>query len=205
MARVLAREREQPLVRDRDQRVDHAGAAPRGPARRGARAACPSKRKGLVTTPTVSAPALARDLRDDGRRAGAGAAAHAGGDEDHVGAREQLLDALLVLERGLAARSRDWRRRRGRAVDVGARAGACTAPRLCSSACASVLAAMNSTPSRPELIIVLTALPPPPPTPMTLIEARIRGEPSKAIISPPSVSIASSGSRTGPRAPLPGS
>ena len=46
----------------------------------------PSKRNGLVTTPTVSAPS-ARDLRDDRRRAGAGAAAHAGGDEHHVGAR----------------------------------------------------------------------------------------------------------------------
>ena len=30
--------------------------------------------------------AVARDLRDDRRRAGAGAAAHAGGDEHHVGA-----------------------------------------------------------------------------------------------------------------------
>ena len=29
---------------------------------------------------------FARELRDDGRRAGAGAAAHAGGDEHHVGA-----------------------------------------------------------------------------------------------------------------------
>ena len=31
-----------------------------------------------------------RDLRDDGRCAGAGAAAHAGGDEDHIGALEHL-------------------------------------------------------------------------------------------------------------------
>ncbi len=43
--------------------------------------------------------------------------------------------------------------------------------RLVSSACASVLAAMNSTPSRPLAIIVLSAFPPPPPTPMTLIRA----------------------------------
>ncbi len=42
---------------------------------------------------------------------------------------------------------------------------------LALSACASVLTTMNSTPSRPKLIIVLTALPPEPPTPMTLIRA----------------------------------
>ena len=36
---------------------------------------------------------FARELRDDGRRAGAGAAAHAGGDEDHVRAGDALLDA----------------------------------------------------------------------------------------------------------------
>ena len=44
-----------------------------------------------------------RDLRDDRRRARPGAAAHAGGDEDHVGAADELLDALHVLERRLAA------------------------------------------------------------------------------------------------------
>src|SRR5690606_5191192 len=36
-------------------------------------------------------------------------------------------------------------------------------------ACASVLATMNSTPSRPSAIMLLTALPPPPPTPITVI------------------------------------
>ena len=40
---------------------------------------------------------------DDGRRAGAGAAAHAGGEEDHVGAFERLEDLLGVLQGGLAA------------------------------------------------------------------------------------------------------
>ncbi len=38
-----------------------------------------------------------------------------------------------------------------------------------SNACASVLAATNSTPSRPELIILLIALPPAPPTPKIVI------------------------------------
>ena len=65
---------------------------------------------------------FAGELRDDGRRAGAGAAAHAGGDEDHVGAGDELLDALHVLERRLAAllgvgagaeAARDVRRRCG--------------------------------------------------------------------------------------------
>src|SRR5437868_7441274 len=37
----------------------------------------------------------------------------------------------------------------------------------------SVLAAMKSTPSRRDSIIVLIALPPPPPTPITLILARL--------------------------------
>src|SRR5690625_6363924 len=41
-----------------------------------------------------------------------------------------------------------------------------------SSACASVLMAMNSTPFRPDSIIRLTALTPPPPTPTTLMTAR---------------------------------
>ena len=58
----------------------------------------PSNRNGLVTMPTVSAPHVARHLGDDRRRAGAGAAAHAAGDEDHVGAlqrREHLVAVLL--------------------------------------------------------------------------------------------------------------
>jgi hypothetical protein len=46
---------------------------------------------------------VTRDLRDDRRRAGARAAAHAGGDEDHVRALERVLDALHLLERALLA------------------------------------------------------------------------------------------------------
>ena len=41
-----------------------------------------------------------------------------------------------------------------------------------SSAWASVLTAMNSTPRRPASTIRLTALVPPPPTPTTLMTAR---------------------------------
>ena len=54
---------------------------------------------------------LARDLRDDRRAAGAGAAALAGGDEHHVGALEHLFDLLGVVLGGPAA-------------DLGIRAGA---------------------------------------------------------------------------------
>ena len=46
-----------------------------------------------------------------------------------------------------------------------------TSARLWSSACSSVLAAMNSTPARPTSTIRFTAFPPPPPTPTTLIRA----------------------------------
>ena len=41
---------------------------------------------------------VAREPRDHRGRAGAGAAAHAGGDEDHVGALQQALDLVLLLE-----------------------------------------------------------------------------------------------------------
>ena len=53
------------------------------------------------------------DLGDDRRAAGAGAAALAGGDEDHVGALEHLLDLVAVLLGGLAADLGVAARRRG--------------------------------------------------------------------------------------------
>ena len=46
---------------------------------------------------------LLRDLRDDRRATGAGAAALARGDEHHVGALQHLFDLLAVLLGGLAA------------------------------------------------------------------------------------------------------
>ena len=63
----------------------------------------PSNANGLVTTATVRMPMLLRDVGDHRRGAGAGAAAHAGGDEQHVGAVDQLGDAVAVLHRGVAA------------------------------------------------------------------------------------------------------
>jgi hypothetical protein len=44
-------------------------------------------------------------FRHDRGRAGAGAAAHAGGDEHHVGAFQHFGDALAILQRGLATDS----------------------------------------------------------------------------------------------------
>ena len=55
-----------------------------------------------------------RDLGDDGCAAGAGAAALAGGDEDHVGAAQGLFDLFRVVLGRAAARPRGRRLRRGR-------------------------------------------------------------------------------------------
>ena len=63
----------------------------------------PSKVNGRVTTPMVRAPSDPGDPGDDGRATGAGAAALARGDEDHVGALEDLLDLLGVVLGGLLA------------------------------------------------------------------------------------------------------
>ena len=62
----------------------------------------PSKVKGRVTTPMVSAPRPLAISATTGARAGPGAAALAGGDEDHVGALERLLDLGPVLLGGQA-------------------------------------------------------------------------------------------------------
>ena len=63
----------------------------------------PSKQNGRVTTPMVSAPMLSRDLGDDGRGTGTGAATLAGGDEHHVGALDHLFDLVAVRFGGVAA------------------------------------------------------------------------------------------------------
>jgi hypothetical protein len=113
---------------------------------------------------------LAGDLGDDRRAAGAGAAALAGGDEDHVGALEDLLDLVAVVLGGRRPTSGSAPAPRPR---VSSRPmSSLTSASLMSSACASVLIAMNSTPLRPTSIIRLTALTPPPPMPTTLMTAR---------------------------------
>ena len=63
----------------------------------------PSKANGRVTTPMVRAPRRAGDPGHDGRAAGAGAAALAGGHEHHVGALHDLFDLVGVVLGGLRA------------------------------------------------------------------------------------------------------
>jgi hypothetical protein len=90
---------------------------------------------------------LARDPRDDGRRAGAGAAALAGRDEDHVRALQQRLDLVVLLHRRQAPSS-------AFAPDPSPRVTCApmwtvTSAVHCCSDCTSVLIAMNSTPGDP--------------------------------------------------------
>ncbi len=74
----------------------------------------PSKRNGLVTIPTVRAPLSRAICETTGAAPGAGAAAHAAGDEDHVGALHRRGDLVAVLLDGLPADLRAGRRRRDR-------------------------------------------------------------------------------------------
>ena len=129
----------------------------------------PSISKGFVTTATVRMPSSLATLRDHGSCARAGAAAHAGGDEQHVAAFDEFDDAVAILHRGLPPTS-------GSAPAPNPLVmlqPICSAVRTlpCLSACASVLMQMKSTPSRPACTMCETALPPPPPTPSTLMTA----------------------------------
>ena len=99
---VAVGDREQPVVGDHDEGVDllaEVGDALLGGA--GAAAALEGERPG--DDADGQRAERAGDARDDGRAAGAGAAALAGGDEDHVGALEDLLDLVGVVLGGLLA------------------------------------------------------------------------------------------------------
>ena len=124
---------------------------------------------------------LAGDARHDRRRAGAGAAAGAGGDEHHVGALEQALQlgrtppcAAVRPSSGFEPGAEPARGSRRRCARGWRR-------RDCSSDWMSVLTAMNSTPSTWASIMRLTALTPAPPTPTTRrtgsVEPRVSGGP----------------------------
>ena len=63
----------------------------------------PSKWKGLVTTPMVRMPCSRAARGDDRCGTGAGAAAHAGGDEHHVAPSSSWQDLVQRLLGGLAA------------------------------------------------------------------------------------------------------
>ena len=95
-------DRQQPVVGDDDEGVDLVAQlvdARLGLA--GATAALEAERPG--DDADGQRAQRAGDARDDRRAAGAGAAALAGGDEDHVGALEDLLDLLGVVLGGLRA------------------------------------------------------------------------------------------------------
>ena len=104
---------EQPVVGDDDQRVDLVGERVDpglglvAPAR-----ALELERPG--DDPDRQRAELAGDLGDDRRGAGAGPAARAGGDEDHVRAAQHRLDAVVLLARGLRGRDRGSSPSRGR-------------------------------------------------------------------------------------------
>ncbi len=106
---LLVRHPEQVLVGNDDQRVDDL--LQLGDA--GFRAAHPAlafEVERLGHHPDGENPELARHPRDDRRRAGAGAAAHAGGDEHHVGAAEMIAD---LIDHFLGRRAADIRLRAG--------------------------------------------------------------------------------------------
>ena len=131
----------------------------------------PSKVKGRVTTPMVRGAEAAGDLRDDGRAARAGAAALAGGHEDHVGPRAGPPRSPRRGPRRPSCPPRG-RRRAPRPRVISLPTSSLTSASDMRSAWASVLIAMNSTPLSPDSIMRLTALTPPPPTPTTLMTAR---------------------------------
>jgi hypothetical protein len=164
--RVRVGDQEEILVRDDDQRIDmllqflDAGIGRLHPA-----IAFEAERLGDDADGQDAA--VARRLGDDRGRTGAGAAAHARGDEAHMRAFERLFDLLhRLFGRG--------------AADLGPAAGAqpCVILRPswmrrsageALSACASVLATMKSTPWTSDAIMFAIALPPAPPTPITLM------------------------------------
>ncbi len=98
---LLVRDGHELLVRDGDQRVDVLGQ--RADARFGApRTLATLEQEGLGDDAHGQRAGFLRQLRNHGSRAGAGAAAHAGGDEHHVRAFQGFFQARHVLEGGLA-------------------------------------------------------------------------------------------------------
>ena len=139
------------LVRDHDQRVD--GGAQLADALFGlAQAAASLEAERLGDDADGQRAEVLADAGDDGSRAGAGAAAHAGGHEHHVGAAEFLAQDVFLLERGLAA---DFRVGAG-AEALGQRAAELDLDgrQVGAEACESVLATMKSTPASSARIIV---------------------------------------------------
>ena len=157
---ALVRDRQQTLVRDDDEGVDLLaqaldallGLVRAPPALEGERPGDDADRE--------RAEALGR-LGDDRGGAGAGAAALAGGDEDHVGALQHLLDLLEVLLGRHAGPTSGSLPAPSPRVKVRPMSSLMSAS-LINSAWASVLTATNSTPCSPASIMRLTAFTPAP-------------------------------------------
>ncbi len=130
----------------------------------------PSKVNGRVTTPMVSAP-RARAMR-----------ATTGAPPVPVPPPSPAVTKTMSAPRRTSSISSAWSSAALRPTSGSAPAprprvssrptSSLTSASLMSSAWASVLTAMNSTPLRPCSIIRLTALTPPPPTPTTLMTAK---------------------------------
>src|SRR5512137_1627143 len=129
----------------------------------------PSKRKGLVTTPTVREPCC----RATSAMMGAPPVPvpppmPAVTNTMSAPARVSEMDSFTS---SAASRPRSGLAPAPRPRDTVLPSCSLVWALFAASACTSVLAAMNSTPSRRPATMVLMALPPPPPTPMTLIFA----------------------------------
>ncbi len=130
----------------------------------------PSKPKGFVTTPMVSAPI------DFAMRATTGAP------PVPVPPPSPAVTKTMSAPARASSISSAWSSAARRPTSGSAPAprprvisrptSSLTSASLMSSACASVLIAMNSTPRRPSSIMRFTAFTPPPPMPTTLMTAR---------------------------------
>jgi hypothetical protein len=143
MLAFLSGDLQQPVVGDGDQRVD-AGLTGFDGLLRAAAALRPLEGEGPRDHADGQRAHLPRHLRHDGRGARAGAAAHAGGHEDHVGAAEHLAQFLAALLRRALADVRVAARPSPLVIFSPMRSR-CGAP-ASINAWASVLTAMNSTP-----------------------------------------------------------
>jgi hypothetical protein len=149
----------------------------------------PSSVNGSVTTATVStcAPPPRRFAIDatTGAAPGAGAAAEAARDEDHLGTLDGLADLLGVVggrtppDVGFAPAPRPF-------VSASPIWILFRAPFL-QSACTSVLMVTNFTPCSPASIMRLTAFPPPPPTPTTVMRAGLEASSANVAIRLPNI------------------
>ena len=166
--RLLVGDAEQVLVGDDDQRVDGLLQLRRCRSRPTRMRRVPSNWNGLVTTPTVRMP-ISRAAR------AMTGAAPVPVPPPMPAVTNTMCDAGEVIADFLD------RLLGGRAADLGLRAGAealgdlqahlddAVGAATSVSACASVLATTKSTPARPDVIMLLTALPPAPPTPHTVM------------------------------------